>query len=77
MKKTTLYLDEGTDLALKQIARSRRSSQAELIRQALAQFVVSAETPQPIGIGAYRSGRNDVAERAEELLREAARGRRS
>jgi hypothetical protein len=33
----------------------------------------SAVTPRPKGIGAYTSGRTDVSERAEELLREAAR----
>ena len=73
MKKTTLYLDEQTDVALKQLARAQGRSQAEVIREALAVYSTSAERPRPLGVGAYRSGRSDVSARAEELLRAAAR----
>jgi Ribbon-helix-helix protein, copG family len=79
MKKTTLYLDEETDLSLKQLARAKGQSQAEVIREALTAYAAGAERPRPQGVGAYRSGRADVSERAEELLRAAARrsGKRS
>lgn len=76
MVKTTVYLEESTDRTLKQLARSQGRSQAEIIREALAAHAAQASVPQPRGIGAYRSGRTDVSERAEELLRQAARGRR-
>ena len=72
MKKTTLYLDEQTDLALKQLARAQGRSQAEVIREALAVYSTSAERFLLVGVGAYRSGWSDVSARAEELLRAAA-----
>jgi hypothetical protein len=73
MKKTTLYLDEETDVTLKQLARAQGRSQAAVIREALAVYATSADRPRPAGVGAYRSGRSDVSTRAEELLRAAAR----
>lgn len=74
MIKTTVYLEESADRALKQLARSQGRSQAEIIREALAAYAAKASFPRPKGIGAYRSGRSDVSERAEELLRRAAQG---
>lgn len=76
MIKTTLYLEESTDRDLKRIARLQGRSQAEVIREALATYAAQVSRPQPPGLGAYRSGRSDVSERAEELLREVARRRR-
>ena len=73
MVKTTVYFSEETALALRQLASARGRSQAELIREAVAQYVGQATRPQPKGIGAYRSGRPDVSTRAEELLKKAAR----
>jgi Ribbon-helix-helix protein, copG family len=77
MRKTTLYLDEETDLSLKQLARAQGRSQAEVVREALAIYAAGAERPRPVGIGAYRSGRSDVSASAERLLRAAARRSRS
>lgn len=77
MKKTTMYLDEQTDLSLKQLAQAQGRSQAEVIREALAVYAAGADRPRPQGVGAYRSGCGDVSERAEELLRAAARRRRT
>jgi hypothetical protein len=76
MVKTTLYLDEATDRALKQLARAQQRSQAEVIREVLDAFAAREGAPPPKGIGAYHSGRSDVAERAEDLLRQAARAGR-
>jgi predicted transcriptional regulator len=76
MVKTTLYLDEATDRALKQLSRSQQRSQAEVIREALSTYAARQAAPAPKGIGAYHSGRSDVAEQAEELLRRAARAGR-
>lgn len=47
-------------------ARSRSEVMARAIRP----------RPLPKGVGRYRSGRSDVSTRAEDLLREAARGRK-
>jgi predicted transcriptional regulator len=56
MKRTTVFVDDEVIGALQAIARRRGVPLAEIAREALA------------GIGS--SGRDDVAERAEELLKE-------
>ena len=60
MKRTTVFADENTLLAV-----------AELIRRALEAVVAqyhSSKAPLSI-VGIGRSGRHDVAERSEGLLR--------
>ncbi|HYM10926.1 MAG TPA: CopG family transcriptional regulator [Bryobacterales bacterium] len=76
MTKTTVYLDPEVALSLRQLAERQGCSQAELIREALATYVRRSGRLKPKGIGRYHSGRSDVSERAEELLRRAARDRR-
>lgn len=76
MVKTTLYLETDTLQVLEQLANAQGRSQGEIIREALAVYAEKGARPAPKGIGAYRSGRSDVSERAEDLLREAARGSR-
>ncbi|MGD2115765.1 MAG: ribbon-helix-helix protein, CopG family [Acidobacteriota bacterium] len=73
--KITVYLDEQVALKLRQIAKMEDRSQAEVIHEALLAYTRKAERPRPKGIGKYRSGRSDVSERAEEILRRAARDR--
>jgi hypothetical protein len=75
MIKTTVYFDEETALSLRQLAHAQGRSQAELVRDAVMQYVRQASRPAPKGIGAYRSGRSDISERAEELLKAATRQR--
>jgi len=80
MLRTTIYLDKDVALAIRQLADREQRSQAEVIREALRRYLKQVgkrrEPPKPSGIGAYRSGRHDVSERAEELLRQAARKNR-
>jgi predicted transcriptional regulator len=76
MVKTTVYLDPELALALRQLADSRGRSQADLIRQAIARYTRRSVRIQPKGVGQYRSGLSDVSERAEHILRGAAKGRR-
>lgn len=76
MVKTTVYLDETVAVKLRQIAKAADRSQAEVIRDAIETYTRDVERPRPKGIGAYRSGRSDVSETAEEILRRAARKRR-
>ena len=75
MKRTTIFADEETLLALRSIAKAEGVSLAEIIRKALEAFVAHHRSARPplsiVGIG--RSGRHDVAERAEELLLQALR----
>ena len=70
MKRTTVFADESLLKALLDIAHHERSSLAAVIRRSLEEFVErrqgSGTLPSCAGIG--RSGRKDIAERAEELL---------
>ena len=69
MDKTTLYLDGADYRKLKRIAASRKQAPAMLVREAVAEYVArhgDATLAKSIGAGA--SGRDDLAERAEELL---------
>ncbi|HSF19288.1 MAG TPA: CopG family transcriptional regulator [Vicinamibacteria bacterium] len=79
MIRTTVYVDEDVAVAIRHRAAVEGRTQAELIRDALRKYIEEAEIPErpPImGIGRHRSGRRDVSDRAEELLRRAARRKR-
>lgn len=76
MVKTTVYLEDDIALKVRQIATAAGRSQAEVIREALRAYTQEIERPRPKGIGKYRSGRSDVSENAEEILRRAARKRK-
>jgi metal-responsive CopG/Arc/MetJ family transcriptional regulator len=70
MKRTTVFADEDVLKRLREIAKRENSSLSEVARKALHEYV-SRRRPKRsrlslIGVG--RSGRKDVAERAEELL---------
>lgn len=71
MKRTTVYLDELTDLELARLARQRKRSKAELIREALGSYIKANKpklSPYPSWVGAGHSGVPDLAEHDEELL---------
>ena len=57
MRRTTVFADDEVLGALQAIARRRGVTLSEVTREALATYVA-------------RSGRKDVAERAEEFLQE-------
>jgi len=66
MLRTTVYLPEDLKLALARVARARRRSEAQLIREGVRQVVEQyAPTPR---IPLFDSGDPELAERAEELL---------
>lgn len=68
-EKTTLYLERADYRALKSLARRQGRYPAELVREAIAEYVVRREAaPRPRSIGAGRSREGDVAARAEEYL---------
>lgn len=74
--KTTVYLDSDVVLALRQMSEAGKRSQAELIRDALEKYTRAAKHPKIPGIGEFDSGRLDTSERAEQILKRAAkRGR--
>jgi predicted transcriptional regulator len=67
--KTTVYLDADDYQRLKQIARAQGKTTAQVVREAVAVYAVTVQPPvRPASVGAGRSGRGDLAERAEELL---------
>lgn len=68
--KTTVYLDAAAYRWLKLLAQKSGRTAAELVREAVAEYA-SRHTPtgaMPKSVGAGRSGRGDVSERAEDLL---------
>ena len=69
MDKTTLYLDSDDYRRLKRVAYRRRVAPAVLVREAIAEYVARHDTVRAArSVGAARSGRGDLAERAEQLL---------
>lgn len=70
MKRTTIFADETTLETLKHIAEEEGISIAEVIREAMSKFIAQRKGERKkisiLGIG--QSGRNDIAERCEELL---------
>jgi hypothetical protein len=69
MVKTTVYLDPSAYQRLKHMAGAREVAPAVLIREAIAAYTAKADRPpMPRSIGAFRSGRHDLGERAEEEL---------
>jgi hypothetical protein len=69
VQKTTVYLDAADYRRLKAIARARGCAPAQLVREAVARYAASETPPRrPRSIGAGRSRRGDLSERAEELL---------
>jgi metal-responsive CopG/Arc/MetJ family transcriptional regulator len=75
MKRTTIMADEDTLLELKAIAQRQGKSTSQVIREALAEYVVSHRADRKhknpllalVGLG-ESNGETDVSERAEEIL---------
>ena len=71
MKRTTVKLPDDLDARLRHEAARRGMTIAELTREAIQAYLGGRRL---LAAGAGRSGRDDVSERIEELLRaEAAR----
>jgi hypothetical protein len=78
MEKTTVYLDEIDYRRLKRVASRRRVAPASLLREAVAEYVARHDTEgrKPRSLGAFRSGRSDLSEKAEALLEGFGKRRR-
>ncbi len=72
MKRTTVFAEEEVMDALRAIARRQGTTLAAVTRKALAAYAgLMGGRRRPLSIiGMGASGRRDVAERAEELLKE-------
>jgi metal-responsive CopG/Arc/MetJ family transcriptional regulator len=70
MKRTTMFVEDDVLKKLSDIAKRENCTLAEVTRKALKEYVSRRTRKRSrlslIGIG--KSGRKDVAERAEELL---------
>ncbi|MEX0702045.1 MAG: CopG family transcriptional regulator [Planctomycetales bacterium] len=71
MVSLTIQIDDNVAEALREMARERNRSEADLIRDAIANYARSPAKVPPKGIGQYHSGRSDVAENARAILRQA------
>ena len=72
MIKTTVYLDTDPAITLRQIAALEGRAQAELIREALAEYARRKKRPAIPGLGEFDSGHTDTSQKAEQILRRAA-----
>jgi predicted transcriptional regulator len=71
MKRTTVFLYETTECDLKALARQQGRPVADMIREAITDYVSreKAKARRPLRFVAIgRSGHSDTAERHEELL---------
>lgn len=74
MKRTTIYLDPDLEARLKLEAARQNRAMAEIIRDAIREKLDAGQRVRSNYGGAFASGRNDVADRAEELLSESRFG---
>lgn len=68
-QKTTVYLDAEDYRRLKALARTTHRKPAHLLREAVAEYTARQRSRRSArSIGAGDSGRDDLSERAEDLL---------
>jgi len=72
MTKTTVYLDADLAVTLRQLAIREGRAQAELIREALAEYARQRKRPEIPGLGEFDSGHTDTSQKAEQILRRAS-----
>ena len=70
LEKATVYLEAGDYRRLKTLAKEQNRPAAELVREAVAEYAKRHRPKShPTSLGAGRSGRGDLGEHAEDLLR--------
>jgi hypothetical protein len=75
MKRTTIYLDAELEARLKLESLRRQQPMADLIREAVREKLDASQRVGSRYAGSFSSGRQDVADRAEDLLTEGGFGR--
>ncbi len=71
MVSLTVQLDEHVAEVVSKLAAAQNRSESEIVQEAVAAYAQMTR-PMPQGMGKYRSGRGDVSENAENILRDAA-----
>lgn len=74
MKRTTVYFDPELEALLKAETLRRNQPMAELIREAVREYIARTRPDLPPGAGEFASGRSDTADRSEEILAETGFG---
>ena len=69
MKRTTVKLPDDTDARLRHEAARRGMTISELTRAAIQAYLEVGPRRRLLAAGAGRSGRDDISERIEEILR--------
>jgi predicted DNA-binding protein len=70
MQRTTVKISEELDARLRHEARRSGRTISEVTRDALERYLVENDRLSFAGVG--RSGRSDISERVEEILRDEA-----
>jgi predicted DNA-binding protein len=70
MKRTTVKLPDDLDVRLRLEAKRRDMTISELTREAIEAHLGTNGERRLLAAGAGRSGRSDLSERIEEILRE-------
>jgi len=73
MKRTTVKLPVDLDTHLRHEAERRGTTVSSLTREAIATFLGSGQRRTLRAAGAGRSGRDDISERIDEILRQEVR----
>jgi hypothetical protein len=70
MRRTTIFLDEQLQRRLQRLAERQGTSFAEVVREALAQYLArpAGAASLPSVAGRFSSGTSDTSTRADELL---------
>lgn len=74
MKRTTIYLEPDLEIRLQLEARHRRTPMAEIIREALTEYLEKRPRALPPGAGEFDSGFTDTAGRTDVVLDETGFG---
>lgn len=75
MKRTTIYLEPELEAQLKAETLRRKRPMAEIIREAVREYLVRSRPQPPPGAGAFESGHDDTGEHSKEILAETGFGR--
>jgi len=70
MKRTTIYFEPELEVLLKTEMIRQNRPMAEIVREAVREYVTRDPRRAPPGAGAFASGHADTAERVDEILEE-------
>ena len=73
MKRTTVKLTDDLDARLRYEAERRQTTVSALTREAIESYLGVGARRKLYSVGVGDSGRSDISERIEELLREELR----